>query len=55
MSGVWGKEIEELVSGKASRDSVETLGNTITNLQASVEALSGGETDTNLKKLNEQV
>lgn len=55
MSAVWGKEIEELVSSKASNTAIKSLETEIQRLSALIESLSGGSSGVNLKDLDNQV
>ena len=55
MSAVWGQEIEQLVSNKASNEAVKSLEESIQKLQDIIIQIQGGSTNINLKQLNDQV
>lgn len=55
MSAVWGREIEDLVSKRASVESVESLGKVINEVKNTIQDIQGGDTNTSIKTLGDKV
>lgn len=55
MSAVWGREIEDLVSKRASVESVKSLGEVINEVKNTIQDIQGGDTNTSIKTLGDRV
>ncbi len=55
MSAVWGREIEDLVSKRASVESVDSLGKVINEVKNTIQDIQGGDTNTSIKTLGDKV